>query len=643
MPWRNLLAAWGQAAWHCTATGLLAAVAAGGAAAAAAPFETVRVADLADLSLEQLREVVVTTVARVEERLARTAASAYVISADDIRRSGAATLPEVLRLAPTLNVARADANQYAISARGFNNVLANKMLVLIDGRTVYTPLFSGVFWEAQDLVLADIERIEVITGPSTALWGSNAVNGVIHVITRSSAETTHSAGQLHAGGQQRGGAVRFGALLGPDASYRLYGKAYDRDGTRRADGSAVNDQADGAQTGFRMDWARGADSLTLQGDLYRAQIDQAPSARRIEGANLTGRWDRSLADGAAVSVQAYADHTYRDHPQSFRERLTTLDVAGQYSARPMPGHQLVVGAGLRQGRDRVVTGTQLAFVPASRDMVWSRLFAQDHIHLSPALALTLSGSVERNPYTGTEFLPSMRLAWQLSGDHLLWGAMSRGVRAPSRIDRDYVQPAQAPHVLRGGPDFRSEVSDTVELGYRAQPTPSLSYSATLFHHRHRDLRSITLTAQGAQFANGIEGSTRGHELWARWRPLERWRLDAGLVGQRHRLRVKAGEVDVGGFAALGNDPSHYATLRSSLDLGAAWSWDVSLRRVAALPSPAVPAYTAVDSRLGWKLSPGVELSLVLQNIGDPGHPEWGSAVNRVEFDRNLLLMLRWRL
>ncbi len=606
--------------------------------------DSTQVAELADLSLEQLREVVVTTVSRVAERLNKAAASVHVISSDDIRRSGATTLAEALRLSPTLNVARADTNQYAISARGFNNVLANKMLVLIDGRTVYTPLFSGVFWEAQDVDLADVERIEVVTGPSTALWGSNAVNGLIHVVTRSSAGTIGAAGQLIAGNHERGASVRYGRQLGDQASFRIYGKSYDRDGSHRANGSAVNDDANGAQMGFRADWARSGESISLQGDAYRGRVNQAPSPRRIAGANLTVRWERTSANGNAASVQAYVDQTYRNHPGSFRERLTTFDIAAQYSMRPVPNHMLVIGGGLRQGRDRVSTSSQFAFVPASRNLNWGRVFAQDVIDLSPKLALTLSGSVERNPYTGTEVLPSARLAWQLSPDQLLWAAMSRAVRAPSRIDREFFQPAQPPRVvLGGGPDFRSEVSDTIELGYRAQPSRALSYSATLFHHRHRELRSVKTSATGPQFANDIEGSTAGYELWARWRPSASWRLDAGFVGQRVNLKVAPGKTDLGGLPSLGNDPSHYASLRSSLDIGAAWSWDVSLRRVGALPNPVVPAYTAVDSRVGWKVSPRVELSLVVQNLADPGHAEWGPAASRAEFERNVFLMVRWQL
>ena len=621
----------------------LAALTTSWAAIAAPVADAQQVASLADLSLEQLREVVVTTVSRVEQRLDRVAASVYVISAEDIRRSGATTIPEALRLAPTLDVARADANQYAISARGFDNVLANKMLVLIDGRTVYTPLFSGVFWEAQDVMLEDVERIEVVTGPSTALWGSNAVNGLIHIITKTAAATQGALASLHAGDRERGAAVRYGGMLGESAHFRAYAKSYDRDATHRADGTSVNDAANGVQTGFRADWARERDVVTLQGDAYHGSIDQGPgSGRRFSGANVVGRWQRRFDDGSEASLQVYADHTERSQPQSFAERLDTLDAMAQYSFKPGAGQAVVVGGGLRHARDRVDNSAALAFLPAARGLGWGRVFAQDQIDLSEQLLLTLSASVETNPYTGVETLPGVRLAWTPSEGRLVWAAYSRATRAPSRVDREFFAPGQPPYVVAGGPDFRSEVADVVEIGYRAQSSQTLSYSVTLFDAQDRRLRSLGPTAQGLQFQNGIEGSTRGVESWARWRVTDAWRLDAGLVLQKHSLRVAAGQTDLGGVASLGNDPHSFASLRSSLDLGPAWRWDVDLRRVGALPNPAVPAYTAVDSRVAWKVTQSADITLGVQNLLDRSHAEWGVASNRVEIERSVFVLLRLR-
>jgi iron complex outermembrane receptor protein len=606
------------------------------AAAAATPADR-----LAELSLEQLRDVVVTTASRQEERLDRVAASVYVISAEDIRRSGATTLPEALRLAPTLNVARADANQYAISARGFNNVLANKMLVLIDGRTVYSPLFSGVFWEAQDVMLEDVDRIEVVTGPNTALWGSNAVDGLIHVITRSAAATQGLLASAQTGNAQSAAAARVGVASAGGDAVRFYAKNYARRASHLEDGSSTGDAAHGVQVGLRADLARARDSLVVQGDAYQASIDQLPTARRISGVNALARWEHAYADDSQTSLQVYWDHTERNQSPLFTEKLDTLDAVAQYGFSAA-GQRVVLGGGYRLAKDRTTGSAAGGFIPGDRTLAWSRVFAQDQIDLARELVLTLAASVENNPYTGAEVLPSLRLSWSPRRGGTVWGALSRAVRAPSRIDTEYYVPLQPPYLLAGGPNFRSEVADVLEIGYRGQPTSGLSYSLTLFDHETRRLRSAAPTAQGLQFENGIEGSTRGLEAWSRWRVLERWRLDAGLVWQQQKLRVSPGAIDLGGLPTLGNDPSHYASLRSALDIGPSWTWDLALRQVGALPNPAVPAYLALDSRLAWRPRPGAEVALGVQNLGDPDHAEWGAAPNRAVFGRSFYLQLRLR-
>jgi iron complex outermembrane receptor protein len=623
------------------AGGVVASAIAAAIASPALAAEPQRVSSLADLSLEQLRDVVVSTVSRVEERLDRVPASVYVISADDIRRSGAATIPEALRLAPTLDVARADANQYAVSARGFNNVLANKMLVLIDGRTVYTPLFSGVFWEAQDVMLEDVDRIEVVTGPSTALWGSNAVNGLIHVITKSAAATGGALATLRYGDRESGLAVRYGGAVGDAAHFRIYAKSYDRRDTHRVDGSSLEDAAYGLQTGFRADWSRGPDALTLQGDAYRGNADQPGGARRFSGANVQARWQRGF-EGGEASAQVVADHTERVHPGSFGERLDTIDAVAQVTWKLGERQTVIVGGGLRRASDRVDNSPSLAFLPADTHLTWSRVFAQDQIEVRKDLTLSLSASVEGNPYTGTEWLPGVRLGWTPSEGHLAWASYARAVRAPSRIDRDFFAPGSPPFVLAGGPDFVSEVSDVYELGYRGQASAALSYSLTLFEARHRRLRSLAPTAAGLQFENGIGGFSRGVESWARWRVSEAWHLDAGLVLQNERLAVTAGATDAGGLAALGNDPHRLVTLRSSAEIRSGWSWEVAARHVGPRPLPVVPAYTAVDSRVVWRATTAVELSLGVQNLLDRRHAEWGPPANRAEIERSVFALLRLR-
>ena len=609
------------------------------ATAAAAPTTATQ---LADLSLEQLSDLVVGTVSRFDERLDGAAASVYIITADDIRRSGATTLPQVLRLAPTLDIARASSSQYAISARGFTNVLANKTLVLIDGRTLYTPLFSGVFWEAQDLVLEDIERIEVITGPSAALWGSNAVNCLIHVITRTAAATQNTLAQARIGNREHVAILRQGVALGQAGHLRAYAKSYDRDPSRRADGTSFGDSSKGVQLGFRADWAAATGGLTVQGDVYQGEANQLSVARKFSGANVLARWEQQLDASSALTLQAHAERTRREHSQTFAETLDTVDFVAELGLRPLEDHRVLLGAGFRQSRDDVTNFSALAFVPARRDLGWTRLFVQDQIALTPALTATASMSLEKNPYTGTEVLPSLRLAWRQGTGSLAWAALSRAVRAPSRIDREVFQPAQPPYILAGGPDFRSEVAHVLELGWRSQPAPEVSYSLTLFQHEHARLRSVAPTAQGPQFQNGIEGRTRGLEAWSRWRVWSNWRLAGGLVVQRQSLRVRPGAIDAGGMAALGNDPRHWWSLRSSLDLTPRLAWDLWLRGVGARPQPLVPAYTALNMRLAWAALPALEVALVLHNLNDPGHAEWGPPANRVELMRSAQLHLNWR-
>jgi iron complex outermembrane receptor protein len=597
-----------------------------------------RTADLADLSLEQLGNIVVTSVARRAESLASAAASVYVISAEDIRRSGGTTLPEVLRLAPNLDVARADANQYAISARGFNNVLANKLLVLIDGRTVYSPLFSGVFWESQDVLLADVERIEVISGPGSTLWGANAFSGVINVITRPASETQGVLAYAGGGNLENGGAARYGGALPNGGAYRLYAKYFHRDHTSLADGSAIRDSSDRTQAGFRSDWSAAQATWTLQGDACTGDIDQAPAGRTIGGANLLARYTRTFDDGGSIRLQAYYDHTERDHRQQFTERLDTLDVDAQYGRTMLERHQLLLGAGYRASRDRVGNSASQAFVPAERTLQWSNVFVQDEIALTSALAATLGAKVEHNIYTGSEFLPTVRIGWRATPEFFAWGAASRTVRAPSRIDRDLFFPGQPPFVLVANETFRSEVADVYELGVRGQPLSALSCSVTVFRERYDRLRDIEIGPSGLVFGNGIEGRSLGVEAWAAWRITPIWRLTGGITALHQHLQVKPGHRDFGGLPALGNDPSAWWSLRSSFDLSPQHEFDVAVRHTGARDNPAVPAYTAVDARAGWHPSRAVELSLSATNVFAHRQIEWG---NRAELDRGVFLKVIW--
>ena len=601
--------------------------------------------DLADLSLEELSNIEVTSVSRRSERLADAAASIFVISGDDIRRAGVTSLPEALRLAPNLQVARTDANSYAISARGFNNSIGNKLLVLVDGRTIYTPLFSGVFWDAQDVMLEDVERIEVISGPGATLWGANAVNGVINVITRAARDTQGTLVSAGAGNLERGTAVRHGGKFGADGHYRIYGKYFDRDNTERADGSPVRDGWDKGQLGFRADWGGSDRSFTVQGDAYRGELEQAlPGTTRVEGLNLLGRWQQRLGDGSDLRVQTYYDRAERDQPGAFRQEIDTFDVELQHGLKPMGKHRFLWGAGYRHAQDRVTNSAALAFLPADRNLNWWNVFLEDDITLRQGLDLTVGAKLESNDYTGVEVLPNIRLAWKLSPDRLVWGAVSRAVRAPARLDRDFFVPGNAPFLLKGGPNFKSEVSNVIELGYRAQPSRRVFYSVTAFHHEHDRLRSIE-PAPGGGFVldNKIEGSTYGVEAWGNYRVTESWRLSGGLVLLKQNLRLKPDSLDVAGVSALGNDPTHQWTLRSAFDITPRHEFDVMVRHIGALPDPGVPAYTAVDARLAWRARRNLEISLTLNNLLDAQHPEFGDPATRSEFERSIFLKVLWRL
>jgi iron complex outermembrane receptor protein len=619
----------------------IVALAAPEAFAAASPPE-----NFADLSLEELGNIDVTSVSKKSERLLDAPASIYVITSEDIRRSGATSLPEALRLAPNLEVSRVNSSSYAISARGFNNAIGNKLQVLIDGRAVYTPLFSGVFWDTPDVFMQDVERIEVISGPGATLWGTNAVNGVINVTTRRAADTQGAMAFAGTGNLENGFGARYGAPLGADGSIRIYGKSFDRGDTTRENGTSASDSWSKAQVGFRADWGGATNGFTLQGDTYTGTLDQlAAPDTNISGGNLLARWERDLLGGGHVQLQSYFDNTVREIGGSIAEHLNIADVQFQHSLQQTGAHAIIWGGGYRAARDRIDNIPLIAFLPADRNLDWVDLFAQDEIALiGDKLKLTGGAKVERNPYTGAEFLPSVRLAWKPTPQQLVWSAYSRAVRTPSRLDRELFSPANPPFLLAGGPDFQSEVANVYELGYKVQPTSRISYSVTVYHNVYDHLRSFEPTGTGSfVLSNKMGGTETGIETWGTVQVTPSWRLSAGGFVLRQNLQLQSDSMDPTGISAAGNDAAHQWILRSSLDLPAQVEFDVSVRHVGSLPNPGVPAYTAVDARLGWHMRPNVELSLTAQNLFDPGHPEFGVPGARSELDRGVYAQILWRL
>ena len=619
------------------------ALGAGGSRAAEGEPAARSAAELVRMSIEELAGIEITSVSKRPERLSDAAASVYVITHDDIRRSGATSIPDALRLAPNLQVARVDASQYAITARGFNSTTANKLLVLIDGRSVYTPLFSGVFWDVQDVPLESIERIEVLSGPGGTLWGANAVNGVINIITRSSQDTLGAAVSAGAGTEERNLGFRYGGKLGEDATFRITAKTSEDRDTVRSNGIDAEDSWRKNDLGFRLDWGRGSDALMLRASAYDGSLDQPVNAdKQVSGFNILGRWNRRLSDDASLQVQTYFDKSKRTYPGTFGETLDTLDIDVQHRFTWGSRHDILWGGGYRNSRDDVTNTAALAFLPAKKHLTLANVFAQDSIALNERLQLTLGAKLEHNNYTGLEFQPNARIAWKLRDNALLWSAVSRSVRTPSRLDRDFFVPGNAPFLIAGGPEFVSEKQITYEVGYRAQPLSSVSFSISAFYNDYDDLRSVERTV-GTQsvLANEMEGSTYGIETWGSYQVNDWWRLSAGYNYLIKDLRFKPGSRDIIGTQAAGNDPRYQFMLRSSMNLRPNVEFDVALRRIGGLPNPDVPAYVGLDMRLGWTVAKGVEISLSGFNLLDRRHPEFGAALTRSEIERSVYLNTLW--
>jgi iron complex outermembrane receptor protein len=626
---------------------------------------------LKQMSIDELMDLQVTSVSKRPEKWLDAPAAIEVITSEDIRRSGASSIPEALRLAPNLAVVQKGSHSWGISARGFNTELANKLLVLIDGRAVYTPLYSGVFWERQDYLLADLDRIEVISGPGGALWGANAVNGVVNITSKSARDTQGFYAEAGAGTQLEGfGGARYGGRIAPNVFFRVYGKYTDRDAGVLANGTDARDSWHLAQGGFRLDATTAAqDTITVQGDIYdsRQGVTLGGSARE-RGHNLLGRWSRTLAGGSNFALQLYYDQTHFSTPTAafvaasgvvlapagtLVDDLDTYDLDFQHTLKAGARHQLVWGLGYRFTHDDVGNSPGLAFLPAELDQDLASGFVQDEIKLRDNLSLTVGTKVEHNDYTGFEWEPSARLQWKLNERQMVWGAASRAVRMPSRIDRHLSQ-AAPPHfvLLAGGPGFTSETVLAYELGYRAQLTSQLTASVSAFYNQYDDIRSTSLspvTVFPLFFANNVEGETHGLELSFTYQATERWRLQGGYNLLREDLRVKPGQFDFSNAHNETADPENQLTLRSSLDLPSNWEWDVAWRWVDNLvvnnasAVAEVPAYSELDVRLAWHPTPAIELSLVGQNLLHARHPEFGfPGPTREEIKRNVYAKISWR-
>jgi iron complex outermembrane recepter protein len=605
--------------------------------AAAEGPETVE--ELRDLSIEQLAQIEVRSASKRAEPIGRAPTSIFVITGNDIVRSAATSLPEALRLAPNLQVQQLDARQFAITSRGFNGAeSSNKLLVLIDGRSVYSTLHSGVFWELHSPLLEDISQIEVISGPGGTLYGPNAVNGVVSVATRDSRETLGGLVRGTAGPRERTLALRYGARLGDSGAVRVYANGLDRDNMPAGPAPDNNDDFSGWQAGFRADLGRGPDQLTLQGDIFRTDVDLLPGDGD-RGHNLLARWTHRFAEDRSLQVQAYYDD-YRRRFVLVTDALETVDVEAQFNAG-LGDHHLVAGGGVRTTRDTFINNLNgFHLEPQSRRLWIVNAFVQDRMALAPKLDLIAGLKLERSTFSGVQVLPNLRLAWRPSERSTLWGSVSRAVRTPSRIDRQLVFLP----LLAEATNFESEKLIALEAGYRGQPGPSTTLSVSLFYNLYDDIRTteFTGTPLPIRLQNSLKGRTYGAEAWLTHQLSSRWRASLGAAVLDKDFHLKDGAVDLADRASLGADPNYQVLARSQLDLTDRLQIDLGLRGVDDLRGSGLGGYVEADARLAWRASEAIELYAAGNNLLHKSHVESNDAGRAQRIERSVYLGTRLR-
>jgi len=613
--------------------------------------------DLTNLSLEELMDIEVTSVSKKSQKISNSSAAVFVVTQQDIRRSGVTNIPDALRMVPGLEVARMDASKWAVTSRGFNGRFANKLLVMIDGRSIYTALMSGVFWEYHYLPLEDIERIEVIRGPGAALWGANAVNGVINIITKDAKNTEGNLLTLGIGTEERSfTGVRFGTELGEESSLRIYAKHFNRDNAVYASGREANDGANGLRGGFRADGdLSGNDSLTVQGDIYDGEAAQTfvlatpPSLTTpymqnvdedtdISGGNLLVRWKHTFSKSSDMSTQVYYDLTERND-LVFNEKQDTIDIDIQHRFALSERHEIVWGLGYRFISEDTRGSFYLSLYPDRSDDNMFSSFVQDEVKIvEDQLALTFGIKLEHNDYTGMEVQPSLRLLWTPDKLHSVWAALSRAVRTPSGVDhymwlnREW-HGTSSPILVSviGNEDYKSEKVIAYELGYRFRLLKGLSLDNTVFYNVYKDLRTVepSILEKYPLYSvyhmiaeNKMDGVSYGAELSADWRLSDWWRLQAAYTYLNMQLDLDSDSKDFTFSDADGESPHHQFSIRSSTDLPGEVEFDLWARYVDYLPNINIGSYVTLDARLGWKPVDNIDLSIVGQNILDSHHPEF---------------------
>ncbi|SKB37472.1 iron complex outermembrane recepter protein [Rhizorhabdus histidinilytica] len=605
------------------------------------------VEELRDMSIRDLANFDVSSVTKSAEALGGAPGAIYVITHDDIVRSGNITLPGMLRLAPNLQVMRGGNGGLVVTARGLSGNadaqnFSNKLLVLIDGRSVYTPLYSGVYWDMQDLLPEDIDRIEVISGPGATLWGANAVNGVINIITRPAGATQGFYATAVAGNRTRDAGLRYGGRIGDRINYRLYAKAH----RNRDTSSTADDDSWRVQGGFQVDWTpTDVDRVMVQGDAYGGSRAQLGAPREdITGRDILARWNR---DGATSSlqVQAYYDHSGREtRAGGGRFSVDTFDLDIQHSIAAGSAHHVVWGGGARVSRYDIDGTPSIQFDPGRRTLLLANIFAQDSVKLSPRLTFIAGLKLEQDPYSGPALLPNARLSWRADENLLLWGSASRAIRSPTPFDRDVVEKVDGQTLLIGPSTFRSEKLSAFEAGGRLI-TAAASFSISGFYNVYDDLRTVEFAPVGIfplRWGNGIKGHSYGFDSWADLRLTDWWRLKPGYSLLIQRFRFKPGADRLLGVTQVGNDPKHRVTLRSSMDIGTRINLDADLRYVSALPNPRVSGYVELGARIGYMLNEQAELSLSGFNLLHKRHYEL-PATQANAVPRSLFVALKWHL
>jgi len=660
------------------------------ASSAAEPADEVSTADalpddLLDLSIEELMDINISLVSRKAEPLRSAPAAVYVVTGDDLRRTGVTTIPDALRMVPGLQVAQVDANKWAISSRGFNGRFANKLLVQIDGRTVYTPLYSGVFWDVQELMLEDVDRIEVVRGPGAALWGANAVNGIINIVTKKTHDTQGGVLVVSGGMEERITAcARYGGKIGRNTHYRVYAKGFDRDDFADASGGDAHDKWDGGLIGFRADSdLLDGESLTVQGHGYVVDYDEvliAPvltppysetvrSSNRASGHHLLAGWTREHDDGNKTTVRGYWDHAVRDSSVlDFTQDVLDIDLQHAF---PLGTRQSVTwGLGYRYLRDDIDGTFTVSLEPGKRrDDVFSA-FLQDQIAvIGDDVDFTLGTKVEHNDYTGFEVQPSARARWRAGERATVWGAVSRAVRTPSRVEHDgsisrqVLSPGTSGTGLStaislfGNDDYDTEELLAYEIGYRFA-AKAVSIDVATFYDDYDDLRTLEAgqayvdTASGLPYlvlpfgtANKMSGHTYGLETAVSWRPFDWWLIKGSHTWLRMFLDMDGDSTDTISESDEDGNPTHQFSLQSSMNPTSGVELDTVFRYVDDVPSLNVDSYVELDVRIGWQCTESLELSLVGRNLLDGHHPEYASEIVEYvpsEVERSVYAKATWR-